>query len=453
MEQKKKGTAVMSKWLNKVSYTRIIALSFLLVILIGSILLMLPISSSKGVWTPFYNALFTATSATCVTGLVVYDTATYWSLFGQIVILVMIQVGGLGFMTIISMLSIFLKRKISLNERKLLMQSAGNMRLSGIVRLIKGIIICTVAFETVGSAVLAIRFVPQFGWKRGLYYAVFHSVSAFCNAGFDLMGNFQSFCAYEGDFLVSITLMLLIISGGLGFLVWNEIYTKKWKVSEYSLHAKIVLIATGILILLGWVGFFVFENNGNLAGYPLSKKLLSAAFMSVTTRTAGFNTMDLTSLSNSGSMLAMILMFIGGSPGSTAGGIKTTTVAVIIFAIINMSKGNNDVTIYKKRLEDSVVKHAAVIVIVYLIGTLSAGMIICAIESYDTTPVMFEIISAAGTVGLTQGITTGLSIISKLIIIILMYGGRIGGLSLLMVFREKAKPAPLHRPTEKILIG
>ncbi len=443
----------MSKWLNKVSYTRIIALSFFLVILSGSILLTLPIASAEGVWTPFYNALFTATSATCVTGLVVYDTATYWSLFGQLVILIMIQVGGLGFMTIISMFSIFLRRKISLNERKLLMQSAGNMRLSGIVRLVKGIVTCTAVFEVTGSVVLATRFVPQFGWGRGIYYAVFHAVSAFCNAGFDLMGNFSSFCAYEGDFLVSITLMLLIISGGLGFLVWNEIYNKKWNVSEYSLHAKIVLIATGILVLLGWIGFLVFENNGNLAGYTIPKKLLSAAFMSVTTRTAGFNTMNIAGLSHSGCILAMILMFIGGSPGSTAGGVKTTTAAVIIFAIVNMSKGNDDVTIYKKRLEDSVVKHAAVIVIVYLLGILSAGMAICALESYDITAVMFEIVSAAGTVGLSQGITTGLSIFSKLIIIILMYGGRIGGLSLLMVFREKAKPAPLHRPTEKILIG
>lgn len=443
----------MSRWLSKVSYTRIIALSFFLVILTGSILLMLPISSVTGEWTPFYNALFTATSATCVTGLVVYDTATYWSIFGQIVILIMIQVGGLGFMTIISMFSIFLRRKISLNERKLLMQSAGNMRLSGIVKLVKGIVICTAVFEVAGSVVLAVRFVPQFGWKRGLYYAVFHSVSAFCNAGFDLMGHFTSFCAYEGDFLVSITLMLLIVSGGLGFLVWNEIYNKKWKVSEYSLHAKIVLIATAILILLGWIGFLVFENDGNLEGYSIPKKLLSAAFMSVTTRTAGFNTMNIAGLSHSGSILAMLLMFIGGSPGSTAGGVKTTTAAVIIFAIVNMSKGNDDVTIYRKRLEDSVVKHAAVIVIVYLLGILSAGMVICAIESCDITAVMFEIVSAAGTVGLSQGITTGLSIFSKLIIIILMYGGRIGGLSLLMVFREKAKPAPLHRPTEKILIG
>ena len=443
----------MSRWLNKVSYTRIIALSFFLVILLGSVILMLPVSSAEGNWTPFHNALFTATSATCVTGLVVYDTATYWSLFGQIVILVMIQVGGLGFMTIISMLSIFLKRKISLNERKLLMQSAGNMRLSGMVRLVKGIVTCTVIFELLGSVALAIRFVPQFGWKKGIYYAIFHSVSAFCNAGFDLMGNYQSFCAYEGDYLVSITLMLLIVSGGLGFLVWSEIYGKKWKFSEYSLHAKLVLIATGILILLGWIGFFTFEKGGNLLGYSLPKQLLSAAFMSVTTRTAGFNTMNIAGLSHSGAILAMILMFIGGSPGSTAGGVKTTTAAVIICAIINMSKGNDDVTIFKKRLEDSVVKHAAVIVIVYLLGTLSAGMAICAIESYDITAIMFEIISAAGTVGLSQGITGGLSVVSKMIIIVLMYGGRIGGLSLLMVFREKTKPAPIHRPTEKILIG
>lgn len=444
---------MMSKWLGKVSYTRIIALSFVGVILVGSVLLMLPISSAEGTWTPFYNALFTATSATCVTGLVVYDTGVYWSLFGQIVILMMIQIGGLGFMTIISMLSIFTKRKISLSERKLLMQSAGNMRLSGIVRLVKGIIGCTVVFEALGSLLLAIRFVPQFGWAKGIYYAVFHSVSAFCNAGFDLMGGYQSFCAYEGDFLVSITLMLLIICGGLGFLVWTEVLEKKTKFVDYSLHAKIVLITTTILIMLGWIGFFIFEATGNLDGYSLPQRLLSSAFMSVTTRTAGFNTMNMATLSKSGAILAMVLMFIGGSPGSTAGGIKTTTAAVIICAIVNMSKGNDDVTIFKKRLEDSVVKHAAVIVIVYMVGVLSAAMVICAFENADVTAVMFEIISAAGTVGLSQGITGQIGIVSKLIIIILMYGGRIGGLSLLMVFREKKKPAPIHRPTEKILIG
>lgn len=443
----------MNNWLKKVSYTRIIALSFLVVILTGSVLLTLPVSSRDRSMTPFADAVFTATSATCVTGLVVRDTGTYWSVFGQLVILGMIQIGGLGFMTIISMFSIFMKRKISLSERRLLMQSAGNMRLSGMVKLVKQIVKGTAVFELAGSVLLAIRFVPKFGFARGVYYAVFHSVSAFCNAGFDLMGGFQSFTAYEGDVLVNLTLMVLITSGGLGFLVWNEIYTKGRKFGEYSLHAKLVLVTTLFLFAVGTGGFLIFESNGNLANDPFPKKLLSAAFMSVTTRTAGFNTMDLTGLSQAGTLLAMVLMFIGGSPGSTAGGVKTTTVAVILFAMVNMSRGREDVTIFKKRLEDSVVKHAAVIVFVYLTGVLIAGMIMGALETKGITEIMFEIISAAGTVGLSKGITQTLSDASKLILIVMMYGGRIGGLSLLMVFREKAKEAPVRRPTEKILIG
>lgn len=443
----------MNNLLQKFSYTRIIAFSFLFVILLGSVLLSLPISTADGVWTPFLDSLFTATSATCVTGLSIYDTGTYWSLFGQIVILCMIQIGGLGFMTIISMVSIFTKRKISLTERKLLMQSAGNMRISGIVRLMKNIIFATLCFELAGSVLLAIRFLPRYGISYGLYYSVFHSVSAFCNAGFDLIGRGNSLRAYEGDWLVNITLMMLIVCGGIGFLVWDELAKKKWHFSEYTLHAKLVLITSAILLVFGTLGFFCFEYNGNLSGYPLSKKILSSCFMSVTTRTAGFFTMDMATLSQSSCLLAMLLMFIGGSPGSTAGGIKTTTAAVVVLAVINLSKGRDDVTVFKKRLHDAVFKQAAVIILVYLLGILFAGMIMCAIEPHSLTSIIFEIVSATGTAGLSQGITASLCTVSKLIIIILMYGGRIGGLSLLMVFRERKKEARLRRPVEKILIG
>lgn len=443
----------MNKWLNKISYTRIIAMSFFFLILLGTLLLMLPISSADRCHTSFIDALFTATSAACVTGLAVHDTGLYWSFFGQIVILCLIQIGGLGFMTIISMFAIFLKRKISLTERKILMQSAGNMRISGIVRLVKHIVFGTLLFEITGSILLAIRFIPQFGLIKGSFYSIFHSISAFCNAGFDLMGHSQSFLSYEDDWLVNLTLMLLIICGGIGFLVWEEIRIKKWHFSKYSLHAKIVLLTTVLLILAGSIGFLLFEQNGNLKGHPFTKQILSATFMSVTTRTAGFNTMSIASLSNAGSILTMILMFIGGSPGSTAGGIKTTTAAVIILAVINLSKGNEDVTVFKKRLDDSIVKHAAVIILIYLLGILIAGMVLSALEAYSLTGILFEIVSAAGTVGLSQGITSSLCSLSKFIIIILMYGGRIGGLSLLMVFREKTKKAPVRRPVEKILIG
>lgn len=444
------------KWMNSLSYTRMIALSFLLVIFVGSVLLSLPISSKEGVWTPYVNALFTATSATCVTGLVVYDTYTYWSIFGQLVILLMIQIGGIGLMTIISMFAIFAKKKIGLHERMLLMQSSGYMRVSGIVRLVKSIVIGTCIFEGIGAIVFTVSFVPRMGFWNGLYNGIFHSISAFCNAGFDLMGRYQifsSFTLYETNSIVIITLALLIIIGGIGFLVWNDIMKNKWNWKEYSLHSKIVLIMTVMLILFGGFGFYLFEFEGNLSKLTLPQKILSSFFMSVTPRTAGFNSMDLTSLSESGSILTMILMFIGGSPGSTAGGIKTTSLAIIILTAISMSKGRDEVTVFKKRIDASLIKQAAVITFIYISGILLSTMIICLIEKLDASIVIFETISAAGTVGLTKGITPELGALSKLILIILMYGGRIGGLSLLMVFSERKTEAPLKRPSEKILIG
>lgn len=443
----------MNQWLHHLTNTRMIAFSFLLVILSGTLLLMLPVSSVNGQATSFLDALFTAVSATCVTGLSIQNTGLYWSLFGQIVILFMIQIGGLGFMTFIGIISIFLKRKISLTERKILMQSAGNMRISGMVRLIKHIVQSTLLFELLGSLFLSIRFIPQFGLFKGFYYSVFHSISAFCNAGFDLMGTSSSLTAYENDWLVNITIMLLIICGGLGFLVWTEIGIKKWHIAEYSLHAKIVLLTTAILIITGTLGYFIFEWNGSMAGYPLSKRILSSLFMSVTTRTAGFNTLNLASLSHAGVILSLILMFIGGSPGSTAGGIKTTTIAVIFLTVIHLSKGNEDVTVLKKRLDHSIIRQAAAIMLVYLTGVLFSCMAVCFLEPKDLGSILFEIVSAIGTVGLSQGITAELCDISKIILILLMYGGRIGALSLLMVFRERAKEAPLQRPTEKVLIG
>ncbi len=444
------------KLVNSLSYTRIIALSFFSIIIIGSILLSLPVSSRSGEWTPFLNALFTATSATCVTGLIVYDTFTYWSLFGQLVIILMIQIGGIGLMTIITTFAIFRKKKIGLHERMLLKASAGNTRLSGMVRLVKGIILGTLLIEGVGAVFLAIRFVPQFGWGEGVYYAVFHAISSYCNAGFDLMGRnekFSSFTGYETDVLVNVVIMALIVIGGIGFLVWSDILRCKGRFHRFSLHSKIVVITTVFLLLAGGFGFFVFEAKGNLAGMSIPDRILSSMFMSVTTRTAGYNTMDLGTLSESGSLLAMILMLIGGSPGSTAGGIKTTTFAVIFLTICSMSRGNSETTVYKKRFEQNIAKQAISIVSIYLAGILLATMIICALEPFSVREVLFETVSAIGTVGLTQGITTSLGGVSKIILIILMYGGRIGGLSLLLVFGEKKKEAPIKRPSEQILLG
>lgn len=447
---------MIKKWVNNLSNTRVIALSFLIVILVGSTLLCFPFSSANKEWTPFINALFTATSATCVTGLVVYDTFTHWSLFGQVVIILMIQIGGIGLMTIISMFAIFAKKKIGLHERTILMQSSGNMNISGIVKLVKRIVIGTCIFEGIGAIILSFSFIPRMGFWEGLYNGVFHSISAFCNAGFDIMGKYQpfsSFTGYETNAVVSITIAMLIVIGGIGFLVWDDMLKNKLNFKEYCLHSKIVLITTVALITLGTLGYYVFEADGNLIGLTTPQKILSSFFMSVTTRTAGFNTMDLTTLSESGTLLSIILMFIGGSPGSTAGGIKTTTLAVVIISAISMAKGSDDNRVFKKRLEDGILRQAAVITYVYLGGVLLATMLISWIEKLSMSTVMFEVASAAATVGLSKGITPDLESISKIILIILMYAGRIGAISLLVVFGERKKEAELKRPCEKIMIG
>ncbi len=446
----------MLKLAKKISTTRLIALSFLIVILTGSVLLCLPFSSQNGEWTNFIDALFTATSATCVTGLVVFDTYTHWSLFGQLVILVMIQIGGIGLMTIIIMVFIFLKRKISLHERLILMQSAGTVRISGMVKLVKRIVTGTLICEGAGALLLAVRFIPQMGFLQGVYYAVFHSVSAFCNAGFDLMGKYEPFSsltAYETDPLVSIVIMLLIVVGGIGFLVWDEIIRYGYYFKKYSLHAKIVLSTTLFLIVVGTLGIFWLEYDGGLAGLSLGDKLLSSAFMSVTTRTAGFNTMDLSSLGEAGSLFSMVLMFIGGSPGSTAGGIKTSTLAAVFFAMISMSRGQKQVTLFKRTLGVDIVKQASVIIIIYLTGILTATVLICHLEPYSLTDVLFETISAAATVGLSRGLTPSLGAVSHIILAFLMFAGRIGGLSMMLVFGEEKPQAPVQRPTEPIIIG
>lgn len=446
----------MLKYAKKISTTRLIALSFFIVILTGTVLLCLPVSSRSGQWTAFTDSLFTATSATCVTGLIVFDTYTHWSLFGQLVILAMIQIGGIGLMTIIIMVFIFLKRKISLHERLILMQSAGTVRVSGMVKLVKRIVSGTLVCEGTGALLLAIRFVPRMGFWQGVYYALFHSVSAFCNAGFDLMGKYEAFSsltAYETDPLVSIVIMLLIVVGGIGFLVWDEIIRYGYHVRNYSLHAKIVLSTTLFLIVAGTLGILYLEYDTGLSGLSFQDKVLSSAFMSVTTRTAGFNSMDLSSLSEAGSLFSMVLMFIGGSPGSTAGGIKTSTLAVVFFAMISMSKGQKQVTLFKRSLGPEIVKQASVIIIIYLMGILTATVLICHMEPYSLTDILFETISAAATVGLSRGLTPSLGTFSHLILAFLMFAGRIGGLSMMLVFGEEKPQAPVQRPSEPIMIG
>lgn len=446
----------MRKLLKKLTYTQIIVLSFLLLILVGTLLLCLPVSSANGTFTPPINAMFTATSATCVTGLVVYDTFTHWSLFGQIVIISLIQIGGLGFLVFISMFSVFLKKKIGVYERRLLMQAEGNIRLSGAVVLLKRIVRGTFTFEAVGAVILAFRFCPKMGLAEGIFNAIFHAVSAFCNAGFDLMGKYKQFSSlstFAEDPVVMITMMNLVVIGGIGFLVWSDIVTLKTKVKKYSLHTKIALSTTAILLIGSTLLFLLLEYNGVLKDFSFFDKIINATFLAVSPRTAGFNTVDLSALSSGSEVITDLLMLIGGSPGSTAGGLKTTTFAVLILSTIAAARHDTHPQIFKRRLPDDALSQATAILTIYVVVSLVAVVIVSTLENCDVTTAAFEVISAIGTVGATKGLTPTLCGASKLIIMGLMFGGRVGGLSLMLSLAEKRENIPLDRPSEKILIG
>ncbi len=447
----------MNKKLNlKLTSTQVIALGFFVLILIGAFLLCLPISSRSGEWTSPLVTLFTATSATCVTGLVLYDTYTHWSIVGQLIILVLIQVGGIGFMTIITMLSVIIKRRIGLHERQLLVQSAGTLHLSGIVRLIKQIVVVSLCIEFIGAVLLSTRFCPQMGFWQGLYNAVFHSISAFCNAGFDLMGKYEQFSSltnYVNDPIVNLTISLLIIIGGIGFIVWDDIIKHKWNFREYELHSKIVLTTTTLLICTGWLLFYFFEYDGLLSELDGKSKVIAALFQSVTTRTAGFNTIDMGKLSESSSFLTIILMFIGGSSGSTAGGIKTTTLSVLLLSAIASSSRVRHVTAFKRRIDDNIVKEAGAFFTIYISAVTISTMLLCSIESFSLKQILFEVVSAIGTVGLSMGITSSLGTISKVVIMILMFIGRVGWLTLVFALAGKHFDPPVKRAPVKILIG
>ena len=445
------------KLLRKLSPTRIIALSFAVVIVIGTILLSLPVATNNGQETSVFDALFTAVSATCVIGMSPFDTYTHWTMFGQIVILILFQIGGLGIMSFMSLFSIFLHKKIGLQERLLLVQTSGNMRLNGVVKLLKKIFIGTFLFEGVGAVILAIAFYSEMGLGKSIYYGIFHSVSAFCNAGFDLMGfrePFSSMSYYETNPLVCFTLMALIVLGGLGFFVWSDILKNKWKFSQYSLHSKIVLYSALILILGGWFFYYIFELNDNLYTLSYPQKIMSSLFMSVSTRTAGFNAMNIRTLSESGMLLTMCLMFIGAGVGSTSGGVKTTTIAILLAAVMAFAKGKKDVVIFNRRVKNDTIRHAASILIVYMVAVLVSAAAICYTDGLKLQDALFETISAVSTVGYTRIGIQNMSVIARIIMMVLMYGGRIGFMSLLMVFWEKDKgEAPIEYPTEEIMIG
>ena len=436
----------------RITSSQIIVLGFLGAILLGAFLLMLPFATADGKGATFADALFTATSATCVTGLVVQDTATYWSGFGQAVILLMIQVGGMGVVTFAVAISVASGKKIGLMQRSTMQEAISAPKMGGIVKLTGFILSTTAVIEVLGAAVMAPVFIKEFGAGKGIWLAFFHSVSAFCNAGFDLMGSrekYSSLTSFIDNPLINIVIMVLIIVGGIGFLVWEDVKTNRHHLHKYRMQSKIVLITSAILILIPAL-FFFFTC---FSGMPLKSRIFSSIFQSVTTRTAGFNTADLTKIGSGNTALMIVLMLIGGSPGSTAGGMKTTTVAVLILTAISVFRRKEHTNFAGRSIADSVLRNAVAIVMMYLILFLTGGVLITVLEDLPMMTCMFESASAIGTVGLTLGITPSLGAVSRIILIFLMYIGRVGGLTLIFSTITTNQSNMARLPQEKLTVG
>ncbi|MCI6087889.1 MAG: Trk family potassium uptake protein [Absicoccus porci] len=430
---------------------RIIILGFAGVILLGALLLMLPISSQKHVVTPFLDCLFTSTSAVCVTGLIVHDTATYWTSFGQFIILLLIQIGGMGVVTIACALAILSGRKIGILQRATMQDSIGAFQMGGIMRMVKFIIKGVLLLEGLGAVSMAFVFIPKFGLGKGIWYAIFHSISAFCNAGFDLMGvikPYSSIMTMRSNPIINWTIMLLIIIGGLGFFVWNNILVHKWHFKKYSLHAKVVLTTTVLLLVIPSVYFFFGEFQN---AHDFQTRFFLSAFQSVTARTAGFNSVDFNTMTQTGAMVMTLLMLIGGSPGSTAGGMKTTTFAVMLANVTAIFHRDN-VHMFHRRIDNDTVRSAATIFTMYITLCVGVAMIISRIEGIPMMACLFEAASAIGTVGCTMGITPHLCAVSHILLILLMYFGRVGGLTLAYAVASKSRFVK-SMPEERISVG
>ncbi|MDI6617124.1 MAG: TrkH family potassium uptake protein [Clostridiales bacterium] len=433
---------------------QILAIGFALVILSGAVLLSLPISSNGGRLTPFVDCLFVATSAVCVTGLVTVDTYTNWNYFGRTVIMILIQIGGLGFMSFATLIALFLKKRITLHERLVMQEAMNTFTLQGVVRLIKSVLIFTFVVESCGAILLSTQFVPVYGFLKGIYYGLFHSVSAFCNAGFDIIGNFRSLTPYAENSVIIITIASLIVIGGLGFSVWKELFHYR-KERKLSLHSKLAITMTAILIFGGAFLMFIFEmsNTKTIANMPVGGKVLSSFFAAVTPRTAGFNSISTSGMTPAGRFLTIILMFIGGSPGSTAGGIKTTTFGVLIMTIIAAIKGREDTVVFKNKVGDDTIKKAAVVATLGIVLVLTVSMVLSITEvGASLEDILYEVTSAFGTVGLTLGLTPKLTVIGKLLISFTMFCGRVGVITLGLAIAQKANNM-IHYPEGKILIG
>ncbi len=438
------------------SHVQIIVTGFLIIVLVGTLLLSLPIASADGARAPFLAALFTAVSSSCVTGLVLRDTATGWSAFGHVVILLLIQIGGLGFMTVATFLYHVFQKRMGLRGRELMVESINTTHVGGIMRLAWKIVILTGTFEGVGALLLLTRFAPRFGLNRGLWYAVFHSVSAFCNAGFDLMGVISPGCSltpFYDDAMVNITLMILIQVGGLGFLVWDDLIRCRWKVKRWRLHTKLVMTVSAILTFGGAILFFFLEGNATGQELTVGGRIWTALFASVTARTAGFNTVNIADMAGASKLLTIFLMVVGGSPGSTAGGVKTTSLAVITLFAYASFRGREKPTIFGRSISAETFRKSCGVLFFNINIALIAAIILCAWQPLDPVDAVFETVSAIGTVGMTTGITQSLCGFSAALIALLMFLGRVGSVSFAVALLEKRSAPPVDYPIEEITVG
>ena len=428
-------------------------MAFACVILLGGILLMLPVSSAAGLWTPFSEALFTSTSAVCVTGLVVHDTMTYWSVFGKTVILLLIQIGGMGVVTLSALVLTATGHKLGLVQRTLIQDSIGSEHMGGLVRMVRFIVKIMLTVEGIGACILATVFVPLYGPLKGAAFSVFHSVSAFCNAGFDLMGEqgeYSSLTGFAANPVVTLTISLLIILGGIGFFTWKDFIDHGLKFRRYRMQTKAILVMTAALLLLPAIYLFMAEY-GNL---PLGERLLAAIFQAVTPRTAGFNTTDLTQMSGTGQAVTVILMLIGGAPGSTAGGMKVTTIFVILATCASVFGGEEECSGFGRSIDNKVISQSMALMTIYMTLFLVSGAVICSLEQQPLHICLFESASAIGTVGLTLGITPTLGLISKIILIALMFLGRTGGLTIAWaLFKIQGPSVNRKYPKGNIAVG
>lgn len=439
----------------KINTGRRIAAGFAALILVGAALLTLPIASRAGEWTSFLTALFTSTSATCVTGLSLVNVGEYFSLFGQIVLIMLIQIGGLGFMTILCLGFLLSKKRIGMRDRMLMAQNMGLESVEGIVSLAKRVLCITGVVEGIGAIVLAVRFVPRFGFIKGVWFGIFHSVSAFCNAGFDLIGDGRSMMSFANDPIVLITLALLIIIGGLGFIVWGELLRKRsWK--KLSMYSKVVIIATAVLLVVGAAVFFAFEhkNPATLGGSMFGQKMLASFFQSATTRTAGFDAIGQSSMTEHSKILSIILMMIGGASGSTAGGVKVGTAVIVFISLFAVLRGKQDIVVFGRQIRHSSIIHALALMVMWLMLVVTGAVLISITDSEGVLESMYEVASAYSTVGLSVGVTEGASLFTKLLLILYMFFGRVGIMTISVVFMARAsKKQKIRYPEGDFMIG